>query len=349
MLHTLAAALTLSASREPLGIDDRDVYMPLTPMFHVHAWGIPYVATLLGMKQVYPGHYEPRMLAKMVALHRPSFTHCVPIILQMILQHPAFAGLDLTGWKIVIGGATLTQALLTQALERGIRILAGYGMSETCPVIALAQIKQEMGDLDPETKAGVLTRTGFPLALVRARTLDFEGRPLPPGAEHAGELVLQAPWLTPGYFKNEAGSGELWRGGWLHTGDVAYIDADGYIRITDRMKDVIKIGGEWISSLELENALSRHPAVKEVAVIGVPDAKWGERPRAVIALKDEFRDKISMKDLFAHLRTFIDSGQIHKRAILTEIHFAESLPHTSVGKLNKKALRAGCGPQKIHP
>ena len=161
-----------------------------------------------------------------------------------------------------------------------------------------------------------------------------------------GELVLRAPWLTTGYYRDLERSQDLWRSGWLHTGDLAYIDPEGYIRITDRLKDVIKIGGEWISSLELESALSQHPAVKEVAVVGVPDPRWDERPHAEVVLKDPERGSVSERDLMHFLHGFIDRGAIHKRAILTQIRFVESIPKTSVGKINKRQLRVLICPPK---
>jgi fatty-acyl-CoA synthase len=225
-------------------------------------------------------------------------------------------------------------------MDRGIRIMGGYGMSETCPIISIAQLKPEDVQAAPETRLDVITRAGFAIPLACARAVDIHDQPLPPGREHTGELVLQAPWLTRGYFKETERSRNLWRTGWLHTGDMGCVDAEGYLRITDRIKDVIKIGGEWISSLELENIIAQHEAVKEVAVIGVPDAKWDERPLALVVLHDPLRKPVTPRDIARFLHKFIDTGVVHKRAILTHIQFVDSLPRTSVGKFDKKALRA---------
>ncbi|MBL9136705.1 MAG: fatty acid--CoA ligase [Verrucomicrobiales bacterium] len=340
VLHTLTAGLTLSAFREPVSIDGADVYMPLTPMFHVHGWGVPYLATLLGLKQVYPGRYEPAALLQNIARHRVTFSHCVPTILQMLLAQPDTFGVDWPSLKIIIGGAALPKGLAAAAIQRGLRVMGGYGMSETCPIIATSELKPADFDAPESRRLDVLTRTGFPLPLVRTAILDTEGQPLPQGADQVGELGLKAPWLTGGYYRDETRSNELWQGGWLHTGDVAYQDNEGYLRITDRLKDVIKVGGEWISSLELENALSQHPAVREVAVVGVPDAKWGERPHAEVVLREDAPKPPSDRDLMKFLHAFIDRGAIHKRGILTEIHIVPSLPKTSVGKLNKRAIRS---------
>ena len=342
VLHTLGVGLALSAFRKPFGLDAEDVYMPLTPMFHVHGWGVPYITTMLGLKQVFPGRYEPHTLLQLIARHKITISHCVPTILQALLNHPASGEVDLSGLKLLIGGSALSPALAQQAMARGIRIMSGYGLSETAPVVAGAHLKSAMVAAGSAEQVGVITRAGFPLPMVRVAIMDSQGRSLPPGSGSVGEVVLQAPWLTTGYFKSQEKSVELWRGGWLHTGDIGYLDTDGYIRITDRLKDVIKIGGEWISSLELEKALSLHSAVKEVAVVGLPDRKWDERPRAEVVLREEFRGKVATKDLAHFLHEFIDRGQIHKRAILTEFEFVDSLPRTSVGKVDKKAIRARC-------
>jgi fatty-acyl-CoA synthase len=332
--------VALTAYHEPLAVSATDTYMPLTPMFHVHGWGVPYIATMLGMKQVYPGRYEPTTLLNLIRQHGVSFSHCVPTILLMLLNHPASRDVNFNGFKMVIGGAALTKGIAQLAMDRGIQIVGGYGMSETCPIVAVSHIKPEDAARDGDVRAGIITRTGLPIPLVRAAVWSPDDKPLPPGPENVGELVVQSPWLTRGYLRNPEGSAQLWRGGWLHTGDIAYLDSEGYIRITDRLKDVIKIGGEWISTLELENGLSQHPAVKEVAVFAVPDAKWDERPHAEVVLRDEQRGQVTAKELGTFLHGFIDRGVIHKRAILTQIHVVEAIPKTSVGKVDKKALRA---------
>ncbi len=343
LLHTFVVGFTLAAHREPADLNTRDVYLPLTPMFHVHSWGVPYIATALGLKQVYPGRYQPDTLAELIVRHRPTLSHGVPTVLRNLVQNPAFAELDLSGLKMLIGGSALTQDLARAAQRRGIQVMAGYGMSETCPVVTVAHVRPATVSEGEEAVTEAVTRAGVPLPMVRARALDAEGLPLPPGRQHSGEIVLQSPWLTQGYFKNPEQSEHLWRDGWLHTGDIGYIDPEGYVRITDRLKDVIKAGGEWISSLELENALAQHETVAEVAVVGVPDPKWGECPHAEVVLRERRSGEVSPADLLAHLRKFIKRGAIHKRAILTRIHLVQMLPRTSVGKLDKKALRAQVG------
>lgn len=340
VLHTLSIGLLFTSATRPLNITGEDVYMPVTPMFHVHGWGFPYIATLLGMKQVYPGRYEPERLLRLIEHHGVTVTHCVPTIVQTLLHHPASRSIDLSRWKLLVGGSALSEGLAQEAMDRGIQILGAYGMSETCPVVTAAHLKPCLTSLEPAAQRNFFTQAGLPAPLVQTQIVDPYGSPLPAGKGNTGELVLQAPWLTTGYFKNEEKSRELWRGGWLHTGDVGYIDEQGYVRLTDRLKDVIKIGGEWISSLELENALSQHEAVKEAAVVARPDAHWGERPHAEVVLRPEKQHTVTPKDLAHFLHTFIDQGRIHKRAILTQIQIVPSLPRTSVGKIDKKAIRA---------
>jgi fatty-acyl-CoA synthase len=183
------------------------------------------------------------------------------------------------------------------------------------------------------------TKTGFPLPLVDLKLLDENGNPAPRDGVTTGEITVRTPWCTQGYFKNPEKSEELWRGGRLHTGDVATIDEEGYVQITDRLKDAIKTGGEWISSLELESLLSRHEAVSESAVVGVPHEKWGERPVAFVVLKPDFNGRVSGKDLREFLFQLVEQGLLSKWAVPDQIHLTVEIPKTSVGKINKKLIR----------
>ena len=336
VLHTLATMAALSSAPKQGRIDRDDVYMPITPMFHVHAWGMPYVATLLGLKQVYPGRYVPDALLELIGREKVTFSHCVPTIMHMLLSSPAAKGVDLRGWKVIIGGSALPRGLAQTAVERGIDIFTGYGMSETCPVMTIAQLKTPMLD-DPARALDVRTKTGLPIPLVDLRIVDPEMHDVAHDGKTPGEIVVRAPWLTQGYWKNPEASEALWEGGYLHTNDIGVIDSDGYLQVTDRIKDVIKTGGEWVSSLEVESLISRHPAVGEVAVIGVRDAKWGERPLALIVLKaGETTDDAAIKK---HLSEFVSSGAISKYAVPQSVVFVDAIDKTSVGKINKKVLR----------
>ncbi|MFJ4350655.1 fatty acid--CoA ligase [Pseudomonas sp. NPDC089428] len=337
VLHTLAEAAVTGSIDSVRLLGSNDVYMPITPMFHVHAWGIPYAATMLGMKQVYPGRYEPDMLVKLWREEKVTFSHCVPTILQMLLNCPSSQGEHFGGWKIIIGGSALNRALYEAALARGIQLTAAYGMSETCPLISAAHLNDELQAGSEDERVTYRIKAGVPVPLVEAAIVDGEGNFLPADGETQGELVLRAPWLTMGYFKEPEKSEELWQGGWLHTGDVATLDGMGYIDIRDRIKDVIKTGGEWISSLDLEDLISRHPAVREVAVVGVADPQWGERPFALLVVRDD--KAIDAKALKEHLKPFVEEGHINKWAIPSQIAVVTEIPKTSVGKLDKKRIR----------
>lgn len=287
VLHTLSMATTMGGLDSIRLLGNDDVYMPITPMFHVHAWGVPYVATMLGVKQVYPGRYEPDMLCRLIKEEKVTFSHCVPTILQMLLSAPGAQGHDFGGMKMIIGGSALNRSLYEAAKARGIQLTAAYGMSETCPLISCAYLNEELRAGSEDERTTYRIKAGIPVPLVEAAIMDADGKLLPSDGESQGELVLRAPWLTQGYFREPEKGEELWAHGWLHTGDVATIDGMGFIEIRDRIKDVIKTGGEWISSLELEDLISRHPAVREVAVVGVPDPQWGERPFALLVLREE--------------------------------------------------------------
>ncbi|EMS78961.1 fatty acid--CoA ligase [Desulfotignum phosphitoxidans] len=340
VLHTYATLSVLCGYAHQANITSNDVYMPMTPMFHVHAWGMPYLMTLLGAKQVYPGRYEPEMLLKLILTENVTYSHCVPTIMNMLVTSPAINQVDLTGWKVIIGGSALSRGLCAQALKHGINLYTGYGMSETCPVLSLAMIKPHLMETDQDEQVAIRCMTGLPIPHVQMKIVDMKGNALPHDGKTAGEVVVRAPWLTQGYIKSEEKSEELWADGWLHTGDIGVIDAHGYLRITDRLKDVIKTGGEWISSLELEDIISRHEAVSEVAVVGVADDKWGERPLAMVVIKDAFRGKVSEKDIQDHCMGFVEKGQIPKYGVPTRIILDADIPKTSVGKISKKDIRS---------
>lgn len=337
VLHTMSMATTMGGLDSIRLLGNDDVYMPITPMFHVHAWGVPYVATMLGVKQVYPGRYEPDMLCRLIKEEKVTFSHCVPTILQMVLGAPGAQGHDFGGMKMIIGGSALNRSLYEAAKARGIQLTAAYGMSETCPLISCAYLNEELRAGSEDERTTYRIKAGIPVPLVEAAIMDADGKLLPSDGESQGELVLRAPWLTQGYFREPEKGEELWAHGWLHTGDVATIDGMGFIEIRDRIKDVIKTGGEWISSLELEDLISRHPAVREVAVVGVPDPQWGERPFALLVLRDEHG--LDAKGLKEHLKPFVEQGHINKWAIPTQIALVTEIPKTSVGKLDKKRIR----------
>jgi fatty-acyl-CoA synthase len=337
VMHTMAVSIALGTISTHGRFSQSDVYMPITPMFHVHAWGFPYIATYTGVKQVYPGKYIPDVLLKLIDEEKVTFSHCVPTILHMLLGSSMIDSIDLSGWKVVIGGAALPKSLCLAYMKRGADIFGGYGLSETCPVLSLAHMTEEMMELSDEEQAEIRTYTGRPLPMVDIQIVDDNMNFLPHDGETAGEVVVRSPWLTQGYFKDAKSSELLWKGGYLHTGDVAVMTPDGYLKITDRAKDVIKIGGEWVSSLELEDIIAQHPAVAEVAVIGAPDDRWGERPIALTVLRDG--KEATEKELVSHAKEYIRKGIMSRESMLVKVKFVESIDKTSVGKIDKKILR----------
>ncbi|GMQ47131.1 long-chain fatty acid--CoA ligase [Vibrio sp. 10N] len=337
VLHTLGILSSLGTNAVQGRLHQGDIYMPITPMFHVHAWGLPYMATMLGIKQVYPGKYIPDVLLGLIEQEKVTFSHCVPTILHLLLNAPKSSSVDLAGWKVVIGGAALPKALCQSALARDIDVFAGYGMSETGPILSIVQLTPEHLDLDMDKQAEYRAKTGKKVAMVDVEIVDEQMAPLPHDGETTGEIVVRAPWLTPSYYKDNKNSKALWRGGYLHTGDVATIDPEGFIKITDRVKDMIKISGEWVSSLELEDILHQHKAVSEAAVIGMPHDKWGEVPLALVTLKADH--SVTDKALVSFAKGFISKGILAREALLMKIKFVDSIAKTSVGKVDKKELR----------
>lgn len=338
VLHSMAEAATLGMLPDKQGVSYGDVYMPMTPMFHVHAWGFPFTATMVGLKQVYPGRYAPDTLLDLIINEKVSITHCVPTILQMVLKEAQDRGKSFGGLKMIIGGSRLTEGLAKAALAQDIEVYTGYGMSETAPLIGLTEFSVNEPEMTVDEDIARRCMSGKPVMMVDAQVWDQESNSVGTGKENTGELVLRAPWLTQSYFKNNDAGTELWENGYMHTQDIAYIGKDGYFKVTDRLKDVIKSGGEWISSLEIETILSLHPAVADVSVIGVPDKKWGERPVALIVLKPSHQDTTA-DDILAIAEQAVSKGIIPKYGVPSEVKFVDDLPKTSVGKHDKKVMR----------
>jgi fatty-acyl-CoA synthase len=257
----------------------------------------------------------------------------------MLLNSPAASQTDLSKWKVIIGGSALPKGLCKAAMEKGISPYAGYGMSETCPILTVSVIKPHMVDLSDEREVELRCRAGITAPLVELQIIDPQGNQLPHDNISVGEVVARAPWLTQGYFREVERSEELWVGGYLHTQDVGCIDEEGYLQITDRIKDVIKTGGEWISSLQIEDVLTQHESVSESAAFGIPDEKWGERPIAFVILKENFVGKVSEDDLKNYFKGVAATGAITKFGIPDKIIITDKIPKTSVGKLDKRNLR----------
>jgi fatty-acyl-CoA synthase len=341
VLHTLSATVGLSSSQSPVKLEARDVILPLVPMFHVHGWGFPYFSGMLGQKYVLVGKYDPGRILEQITAEKATWSHMVPTILSMVLNHPSVESHrdSLSHWKVIIGGSALPSELARKAMSFGIKVMTGYGLSETAPLLTLGVPGEREYDLPPqEMLLKSLLKTGLPIPLVDLRVVDDDMNDVPRDGKTIGEIVVRSPWTTKEYYKDPALTTELWSGGWLHTKDLATIDENGYLKIADRAKDAVKSGGEWISTIDLEDVLMRHPSVLEAAVVGVVDEEWGERPIAIVTKKAG--KELTEADLKKHFQGYVDSGHIAKfwvpdRCIIIE----EPLPKTSTGKIDKKPLR----------
>ena len=339
VLQTMASTLASALNAEGQGARYNDVYMPMTPLFHVHAWCWPYGATMIGLNQVYPGRYLAPKLVDLIEQHKVTLSHGVPAILQMLLKEMAERGRKFENLKLLLGGSKLNEGLAKAAIECGIEFMSGFGMSESCPVLSRAVFDDKTESMTLEDNLNYRCLSGSPIMLVSMEIWNENGQPQPMDGESTGELVIRAPWLTQSYFKNPDAGNALWKGGWMHTQDIACISADGTLSITDRLKDVIKSGGEWVSSLEVETILSFHPSVADIAVIGVPDTRWGERPLALVVLKPDYADTTST-DILALGHQAVERGHLPKYGVPSEVRFLSEMPKTSVGKLDKKRMRS---------
>ena len=337
VMHAMATALSLCSPMGEQRLHRGDVYMPITPMFHVLGWGIPYIAITLGLRTVLPGRYLPDALLKLRETEKVTFSHCVPTILQMLVSGADKTGQDLSGWKVIIGGSALPAGLCEAAIAKGMDVFAGYGMSETGPVVSLALNPTQTEPLSAADNLRLRTSTGMPSLMVDFRVVDENMQDVPRDGVSRGEIVLRSASLTPIYFKKPEASEELWSGGYLHTQDIAVMHADGMVQIVDRLKDVIKTGGEWVSSIEVEGLITQIPGVSEAAVIGVPDEKWGERPMAFVVASADVQPQMVREQLLAHVK----AKRISAYAVpeLERICLVGEIPKTSVGKINKKQLR----------
>jgi fatty-acyl-CoA synthase len=342
VLHTLALGCALASAPHGQNFHRGDVYMPLTPMFHVHAWGLPYLATTLGVKQVYAGRYVADEILALRHREGVTYSHCVPTILRMLLTDAASSGADLHGWKMTVGGASLVPALATDALAAGIDVFAGYGLSETGPALTVTGLRQPATKPPTDQELILRCRAGNPIPLVELQIWSPEGRQQPRDGKSPGEIVVRAPWTTPCYVGDTEESRRLWAQGFLHTQDVGVIDPLGVLRITDRIKDVIKSGGEWVSSLAIETAILNMSGVAEAAVIARPDERWGERPHAFVVAKTPGDPRITWETVRSHVAECAAQGQLPVYGVPDSVSLVDALPKTSVGKTDKQRLRIAC-------
>ena len=319
-----------------MGLTERDVVMPVVPMFHVNAWGIPYTALFAGASFVFPGpHMAAPKLAQLLEEERVTATGGVPSLWTALYHELRANPRDLSRLRaLFVGGSAMPRAL-TEAYERdlGVNVVHAWGMTETSPLGTVCQLHAAHDELPEHQRWDVKVKQGVPVGGIELRIVNDSGAELPWDGTTMGELQVRGPWVCKQYFKVEPTTEYFTPDGWFRTGDVATITADGYLEITDRTKDLVKSGGEWISSVALENALMAHPKVLEAAVIAVPDARWAERPLAAVVPRPDAGD-VTQAELLAHLAPlFIKFWLPDKIICVSEI------PKTSVGKFDKKVLR----------
>jgi acyl-CoA synthetase (AMP-forming)/AMP-acid ligase II len=328
VLHAYGAALP-----DALNLSARDSVLPVVPMFHANAWSLPYACTMVGAKMVFPGpHLDGKSVYDLIEHEKVTLSAGVPTVWLMLLQHLAQGKLKFSSLqRTVIGGSACPPSMIRAFQEDyGVRVFHAWGMTEMSPLGTVGTLKARQAGLDRQAQLAIQAKQGRGIFGVEMKIVDEEGRELPWDGKRFGNLMVRGPWIASGYFKGEGG--DVLRDGWFPTGDVATIDPDGYMQITDRSKDVIKSGGEWISSIDLENIAIAHPAIAEAAVIGVKHPKWDERP-IVVAVKKP-GGEVSREEL---LRFY--EGKIAKWWMPDDVVFVAELPHTATGKLSKLTLR----------
>jgi fatty-acyl-CoA synthase len=331
VLHSMAVN-----AANAIGLTEADTVLPIVPMFHANAWGLPYSAWFSGAAFMMPERFlQAEPLAKMIETERPTVAGAVPTIWSDLLRYADEHGSDLSSFRMVVcGGSAVPRSLMEKfQAGHGVRIIQGWGMTETSPLAALSHPPRHV-ELGSTEDLDWRARTGRVIGGVELRIADDMGEPLAWDGEQVGEIEVRGPWITAAYYGDP--SPEKFDDGWLRTGDVGTVEPNGFVQITDRAKDVIKSGGEWISSVDLENQLMAHPDIIEAAVIGVPDEKWSERPLACVVRDDG--STVSAEELRAFLGDRLAAWQLPERW-----SFIEEVPKTSVGKFDKKVLRAAHG------
>lgn len=331
-LHSLGLSMT-----DSFGLSEADVFMPVVPMFHVLAWGTPFATVMLGTKLVFPGpHMQPRDLASLIEAEKVTLTAGVPTLWLGILNLLEKEQYDLSSLRgMIVGGAAAPQSMIEDFEKKhGLNVIHAWGMTEMSPLGTVSHLKSYQHDLSEAEQYAIRAKQGISVPGVDIRAVDEQGKEIPWDGKAYGELQVKGPWVVSGYY-NDDRTPESFMDGWFRTGDVVTIDPEGFVQIVDRTKDLVKSGGEWISSQDLENAIMAYPKVLEAAVIAVPHPKWQERPLACVVPKPDFKDSLTKAELFEHLR-----GRFEKMYIPDDIVFIEAVPKTSVGKFDKKVLRA---------
>ena len=335
ILHAYAAVMP-----DAMALSSRDAVMPVVPMFHVNAWGTPFSMAMTGCKVVFPGpQLDGKSLYELIEAEQVTFSAGVPTIWQMLLMHVQSKGLRFSSLnRTVIGGSACPPAMIDAFADLGVRVIHAWGMTELSPLGALSTLKLKNESLPADEKRRLLAKQGRPIFGVDLKIIDENGEDLPHDGTTYGNLMARGNWVIERYFRFDKSA--VIDGGWFHTGDVATIDPDAFMQITDRSKDVIKSGGEWISSIDVENIAMGHPAVAMAACIGMPHPKWDERPIVVVALKPDAQ--LTREELLAFYE-----GKLAKWQIPDDVVFVDAIPLGATGKMLKIKVRQMLGDYKL--
>ena len=320
---------------DSLGVRETDTVLAIVPMFHANSWGLPYACAFSGANIVFPGSdMSPKAIAELIHNEKVTFAAGVPTLfvgLEPLLEQGSYDFSSIRG--ILCGGSAVPEGLIRRYAAHGLKFLQAWGMTETSPIASVFRVRSDLIDADEDTVFALAARAGIGVAGVEIRICDEEGNELPWDGTAVGEIEVRGPWITAQYYQpDDDANTAKFHDGWLRTGDIASIDHHGYITITDRAKDVVKSGGEWISTVEMEGLLMAHPAVLEAAVVGVPHPKWDERPLALVVKRPE--REVAPEELIEFLRP-----KVAKWWLPDAVEFVDEIPKTSVGKFDKKVMR----------
>ncbi|MDP6548845.1 MAG: long-chain fatty acid--CoA ligase [Dehalococcoidia bacterium] len=332
-LHTM-----VECQVDTIGFRERDVVMAVVPMFHANCWGTPYSAAMAGATQVFPGlRPDPRIICELIEQERVTVSAGVPTIWIALLDYLERSGMkyDFSSLREVLSGGSAVPVSLIQTYREklGVKLTQAYGMTEATPLISVNRRKSNLDGLSSKEQLQLAGKQGLMVPGLEMKLVDDQGQELPWDGEHRGELLFRGPWVADEYY-NDPRSSDTFIDGWYHSGDIASVDEDGYIQIRDRVKDMVKSGGEWISSVDLETAIIAHPAVLEAAVIAIPHPTWQERPLACVVPKTEHRDSLGKAEILEFIR-----DKFARWWIPDDVVVLDEIPKTSVGKFDKKLLR----------
>ena len=338
VLQTLSLALSLGSYSSKIRFTSKDVFMPLVPMWNEHGWGLPFLAAVVGARQVYSGKYDTESLLDLFSRHKITFSVCYPTALHLILEHPLSKDLDFSSCKVIVTGARITEKLAAAALERGINVASSFCMAEGGALVSMSHLKGGLDRGTAKKKTGIICSAGLPAPLVEVGIADSAGQVRKDSDSTPGEVVVRSPWLTRAYHRDSEKTRKLWKKGWLYSGDIGFIDKDGYLRITERVRSLTKSGGEWISHLKIENLVRQLEGVRDAAVVSVPDEVWGERPAVIVVVDKSCRDTVGPGQIELFMQSFAETGDLPRYALPDKYVIVDEIPKTGVHKIDVRMI-----------